>query len=245
MGWHISAALMKDYENSHCSQAQEAEYSEATCSDGEQSAQLSESPTPQAYLCSDRMTAFSRLSRYGMTFAHLTEDRGADLLTWFLEGFRARTLAQQEKVLELTEIVPDSGERWHELSVRYDLDSSSWKTVNCLFPEDLHWSSVTLPKSGMCAGGFLYQQENWERLTTDQDYGCLPTPSGVNGGRNNTMGRLDEWGGSSNPLRGTEIGKVRCANFEEWMMGWPTGWSALTPLGMDKFLAWQQQHSAF
>jgi hypothetical protein len=51
----------------------------------------------------------------------------------------------------------------------------------------------------------------------------------VNGGKNHTVGRLDEWGGSSNPFRGTEIGKVRCASFEEWMMGLPIGWTALTP----------------
>ena len=30
----------------------------------------------------------------------------------------------------------------------------------------------------------------------------------------------------------------------EWLMGWPIGWTALQPLGMDKFLEWQQQHGA-
>lgn len=28
----------------------------------------------------------------------------------------------------------------------------------------------------------------------------------------------------------------------EWMMGWPSGWSELVPLEMDKFQSWQQQH---
>jgi hypothetical protein len=45
--------------------------------------------------------------------------------------------------------------------------------------------------------------------------GLLPTPSGVNGGKNHTVGRLDEWGGSSNPFRGTDLARVRCASFEE------------------------------
>jgi hypothetical protein len=76
--------------------------------------------------------------------------------------------------------------------------------------------------------------------------GCgssLPTPSGTsNYGQNHVMGRLDEWGGSSNPLRGTEIGKVRCASFEEWMMGWPTGWSALTPSATARSRNAQPQH---
>jgi hypothetical protein len=29
----------------------------------------------------------------------------------------------------------------------------------------------------------------------------------------------------------------------ELRMGWPTEWTDLKPLGMDKFQAWQQQHS--
>ena len=61
--------------------------------------------------------------------------------------------------------------------------------------------------------------------------GCslLPTPSGVSShGKNHVVGRLDEWGGSSNPFRGTPLGRVRCASFEEWMMGFPMGFTALT-----------------
>lgn len=178
MGWHISAALMKDYENSLCSQGQEAESSEAICSDGEQSAQSSENLTPQAYLCSDRMTAFSRLSRYGMTFAPLTEDIGEGLLTWFREGFPARTLARQEKEQALTASVLVYGEKWHELSVRYDLDSSSWRIHHSLFPEDLPWSSVTLPKWGMTRNGFVYQHPTAERPISGIASGySLPTPT--------------------------------------------------------------------
>lgn len=31
--------------------------------------------------------------------------------------------------------------------------------------------------------------------------------------------------------------------WEEWLMGWPIGWTELKPLAMDKFHEWQQQHS--
>lgn len=31
----------------------------------------------------------------------------------------------------------------------------------------------------------------------------------------------------------------------EWLMGWPAGWSDLTPLAMDKFREWQQQHGNY
>ena len=76
------------------SQALVAEYSAASCSDGARSALSSGSPTPRAFLPPDRMTAFSRPSRFGMTFGPLTGTLGAELLTWFLEASRAKTLVQ-------------------------------------------------------------------------------------------------------------------------------------------------------
>ena len=99
MSWHYSRALAE-------------EYSAATCSDGKQSAQLSANHTPQAYLCSDRMTAFSRLSRFGMTFAPLTENLGADLLTWFLADSRVRTYQQPGMVPESMASAPACGAKW-------------------------------------------------------------------------------------------------------------------------------------
>jgi len=163
MSWHYSRALV-------------AEYSAATCSDGKQSAQLSANPTPQAYLCKDRMTAFSRLSRFGMTFAPLTDDLGADLLTWFLADSRVRTYHLPGMVPELMASAPGCGEKWRESSVRYDLASSSWKTHLSLFPEDLPWSSVTLPKWGMTRSGAVYQHPTLERPISATEYGLWQTP---------------------------------------------------------------------
>lgn len=60
--------------------------------------------------------------------------------------------------------------------------------------------------------------------------GYLPTPSGTsNHGKNHVAGRLDEWGGSSNPFRGTSLGKVHCPAFELWVMGYPDQWAQLMP----------------
>ena len=33
--------------------------------------------------------------------------------------------------------------------------------------------------------------------------------------------------------------------FVEWLMGWPIGSTAFSPLAMDKFQEWQQQHGQF
>ena len=79
------------------SQALVAEYSQATYSAGALSALSSGSPTPRAFLPPDRMMAFSRPSRFGMTFGPLTDTLGAELLTWFLGASRAKTSVQPEK----------------------------------------------------------------------------------------------------------------------------------------------------
>ncbi len=218
-------------------------FSAATSSDGVRSALSSSNRTPQAFLSPDKMTEFSRPSRSGMTFGPLTEDLGEALLTWFLADSRVRTYQLPGMEPESTVSDQASGEKWHESSVRYDRDSSSWRTHRSLFEEDLPWSSVTLPSWGMTLDGVLWEPPTSGRPISVIVSGLWPTPSGVTSGKNHVIGRLDEWGGSGNPLRGTDIAAVRCANFEEWMMGWPTGWSALTPLEMDKFREWQRQHS--
>jgi len=78
MSWLFSQALVE-------------EFSEAICLDGEQSVPLSGNSTPQAYCAPDKMTGFSRLSRFGITYAPLTENRGEELLTLYREGFLAKT----------------------------------------------------------------------------------------------------------------------------------------------------------
>ena len=216
---------------------------EATCSAGVPSAPLSVMPTPHKFWCNDKTMEPSQLSRFGLTCAVLTEDLGEALLTWFRADSRVRTY--QLPGMEPESMVSDQafGEKWHESSARYDRDSSSWRTHRSLFEEDLPWSSVTLPSWGMTLDGVLWEPPTSGRPISVIVSGLWPTPSGVTSGKNHVTGRLDEWGGSGNPLRGTDIAAVRCASFEEWMMGWPTGWSALTPLEMDKFREWQRQHS--
>ena len=91
-------------------------------------------------------------------------------------------------------------------------------------------SYLSFTPSGMIYGGKLWELTPLARFIAGKDSGCLlPTPSGVNGGTNHTAGRLDEWGGNSNPFRGTKYQRVRCAAFEEWMMGLDIHHTALTP----------------
>lgn len=93
MGWIISKTLMDAYENSRCSPEQAVESLAANFSDGEQSAPSSGSHTPQVYLSPDKTTAFSRLSRCGMTCRHFEESIGEDLLTWYRGGFPCQDIS--------------------------------------------------------------------------------------------------------------------------------------------------------
>jgi hypothetical protein len=75
------------------SQALVAAYSADTSSAGEPSAPSNGNPIPQAYCAPDKMTAFSRLSRFGMTYAPLTATHGEAVLTSYLAAFPVRTSA--------------------------------------------------------------------------------------------------------------------------------------------------------
>ena len=77
------------------SQALVVEYLGENYLDGEQSVQLSGKPTQQAYCAPDKMTDFSRLSRFGMTYKPLTETRGEELLMSYLAAFHAKTSHQR------------------------------------------------------------------------------------------------------------------------------------------------------
>ena len=175
MTWLISQALM----NSLYSQGLEEESLAANFSDGEQSAPLNGNPIQQAYCAPDKMTGFSRLSRFGMTFKPLMESRGEELLTLFLEDFHAKTLAPQEKAQELMENEAECGEKWHGLLARFDQDSHLWRTAQCSLLEDLNESLQTLPQWGMTVGGELYLLPTLVQTTKEKESGLWLTPSTV------------------------------------------------------------------
>ena len=165
MSWHFSQALV-------------AAFSAGKSSAGELSAPSSMKNMPQVYSSSDKMTAFCLRSRYGMTCEPLTANLGEELLTWFRGAFPAKTSVPQEREPDWMASAPACGEKWRESLVRYDLGSSSWKIHLSLFPEDLQWSSVTLPKWGMTRSGAVYQHPTRERPISGIGFGSLlPTPS--------------------------------------------------------------------
>ena len=163
MSWLYSRALVE-------------EFSTGTCSDGARSALSSGSHTPRAFLPSDKMTDFSRPSRFGMTFSPLTDDLGADVLTWFLAGFPVRTSASQEKAQASAANDPGCGPTWRGSLARFDPATSSWRTAQPSLLGDSDECSVTWPRSGMTADGQCWELPMSERHISATGSGLWQTP---------------------------------------------------------------------
>lgn len=94
--------------------------------------------------------------------------------------------------------------------------------------------SVTWRESATPAGLRYFRRAAQTRSISVTGCGSLPTPSGTsNHGKNHVAGRLDEWGGSSNPFRRgrwfAELGSTHSPGFELWVMGFPASWRRLMP----------------
>jgi hypothetical protein len=167
MSWLYSRALVEEYLGD-------------ISLDGEQSVPLSGNPIPQAYCAPGKMTDFSRLSRFGMTFKPLTENLGEELLTLYREAFLAKTSQLQETETDLTESEAECGEKWHGLLARFDQDLHLWRTVQCSLLEDLNESLQTLPQWGMTVGGELYLLPTLVQTIDENEFGLWLTPTATN-----------------------------------------------------------------
>lgn len=148
-------------------------YLAANCSESAPSAPSSSNPIPQAYCSPGRMTAYSRLSRFGMTYAPLTDDHGAALLTWYREAFLVRTFQPQERAAVLMGSVPDCGGKCTGLLAMYDLNTSLWKTPQCSLLAGLDVFLETWPRAGMMRNGWCWGRMKWVRRMSESACGYL------------------------------------------------------------------------
>jgi hypothetical protein len=203
MSWLFSQALVEEYLGD-------------TCSDGAQSAQLSGNPTQLAYLSPDKMTEFSRLSRFGMTFKPLTDSHGEELLTLFRAAFLVRTFPSQAEAQGLTESSPQCGITWRGWLAKFDPDSYSWKTAQCSFIEDSDESLATFPASGMTRDGLLWEQSMSAHRIKGIERGLWRTPDTGGGG---TSGLLKQ--GQNHRQNGQPI-QIRLVDQVNNPRLWPT-----------------------
>ena len=245
----------------HFSQALEEAYSAGISSVGEQFAPSRLNHTLEISCSNDKTKECCPNFQSGTTSQLSTVDRGEELLTLYLEGFRAKTSARLDQEEESKEREADCGERWQESFAIFDRDTHSWKTPQCSLLEGSDEFSETWPKWGMMRHGVCSELPTWEPLTSENEYGLsgsipnakmgggggqmFPTPTCHNSReltpspsamkrRSPGLGCLAAHGkiGPAGRLNPTWV---------EWLMGWPLGWTDLKPLEMDKFHVWQQQ----
>jgi hypothetical protein len=191
MNWLFSRALVEEYLG-------------GTSLDGEPSVQSSGNHMQLAYLPLDKMTDFSRLSRFGMTFRPLTVDRGKELLMSYLAGFHAKTSQRPGRALELKESAAECGEKWRGSFTKYNQDLHLWKTHQCSLLGGLDEFLETWPQWGLMRDGECWEQQTLEQTIRGTGCGLLPdgvktfhTPNttGLDGGSNSRRALARRAGG--------------------------------------------------
>jgi DNA (cytosine-5)-methyltransferase 1 len=128
-----------------------------------------------------------------MTYKPLMGTLGEELLTLYLAGFHAKTLAQLEKAQELTENAAGCGEKWHASFAKYDPDLSLWKTPQCSLLGDSEEFLETWPQWGLMRGGECWEQRTLEQTIRGTESGLsadnvsafhTPNTAGLDGGSN-------------------------------------------------------------
>jgi hypothetical protein len=206
MSWLFSQALVE-------------EYLAANSLDGEQSVQLNGKPTQQAYCAPDKMTDFSRLSRFGMMFKPLSDIPGEELSMSSVVAFHVRTLVPPAKAQELMESEAECGEKWRGSFVKYDPSLSLWKTHQCSLLGDLDEFLETWPQWGLMRNGECWEQLTLERRIRGTESGL--SPNGVDSFHTPNTTGLDGGSNSRRALR-KKMG-LPTPNSRDWKDGQTAG----------------------
>lgn len=158
----------------------------------------SESPTPKPCLWHDKTTGRFPLSRFGMTCAPLTDDRGTELLTSWLGAFHARTLVSPVVETVSTASGAGSGQKWRGSFAKYDPSESKWKTAQSSLLGDSDEFSETWPRWGSMLNGECYLRPTVAPTISESASGFWPTPTAS----------LADKGGRVTPTKGREGGTL-------------------------------------
>lgn len=216
MSWHFSRALVVDY-SLHIS------------SESLRYALSSEMSSVDAFSCSDKTTGISPVSRYGMTFAHLKPLAGPELLTSFL----AASPAKHSR--------PHQGEGGSQKTFglkcaeSYRRPSPPMCLPRTSPPPRLRQRQMTWPRWVTKPKCFPFPRKTWVQITFGTGIGYLHTPTTK---ANYAASSMQKHQCSRVFVR--VFGRPSPQN-QEWLMGWPEGWTDTKPLETAKFRLWQQR----
>lgn len=233
MSWHYLREL-------------EGESLEDICSGGEPLQPLKSKITHAEFYCNGKLMDSYLDSLSGMTSKHLMENLGQEKSMLSQEDSHAKTYQPQEKAMDLMEKGQECGHKWLASFVKFDQDSSSWKTHQCSLLGGLDEFLETWPQWGLMQDGESWELTLQDLTISETESGLLPTvlatdwKGGTTASRpDNGKLRLDQWRDYVKLKHGMTYPHP---THSELRMGWPQDWTDLKPLAMDRFLLWQQQH---
>ena len=225
---------------------EQGEESSAGCfSDIPQSVLSNLNLTAEKSYSKDNETASCQSSQSGMMSAPSTANLGVEKSMLSVEDSLAKTSQAQEREPESRVNEADFGEKWPESLAKYDPNTSSWRTHQCLLFEESTESLEIFSRWGMMRDGELYPLQIAMPHMKENEFGSKDfyTPTARDWKGMSGKGFRERHGEKKNLA--DFLGGVPNPEFSEWLMGWPIGWTDLKPLEMGRFQSWLQQHSEF
>jgi len=231
---------------------EQGEESSAGCfSDIPQSVLLNLNLTAEKSYSNGNAMAFCQSSQFGTMLQPLTATRGEEKSMSSVEDSHAKTSQAQEMEPESQENEANSGEKWPESLAKYDPNTHSWRTHQCLLFEDSTECLETFPKWGLMRGGELFLLKTVELYTREEGFGFWPTPTRFDATHRGLRAKGKTGNHHTSSLEWMVMEKegkhygILNPMWTEWLMGWIMGQTDLLPLEMDKFQLWLQQHGEF
>ena len=144
------------------------------CSGGELLQPLRSKITHAEFYCNGKLMDSYLDSLSGTTFAHSMESLGEEKSMLSQEDSLAKICQQQEKAKGLTESDQDSGGKWQGSFAKYNPDTHSLRTPQCLLFEDLTEFCAILPKWGLMLNGVCWEQQTLVQTISVIVYGLNP-----------------------------------------------------------------------
>ncbi len=218
-------------------------FSQVNCSDTGQSAQSKSTHTAVKYYSNGKEMESCPRFPFGMTFEILTANSGVEKwISSLLESRANRSQLQDgeegKKTVEICGRTPSVS------FAKCDPGTRSWRTSQgCLLTGTFTKYSASWPKAGLMQSGECYLLKMLEPFTNEKESGLLPTPT-ARDSRTLKGAKRGPNAVGSEPLV-IKVGGTLNPPWVEWLMGWPSGWTALQPLEMDKYQSWLRVHSKF
>jgi len=214
----------------HYSQVLAAACSALDCSASGLSAQSKTTGTPSKCSSSAKMMDACRHSLSGTTSPRLTACPGVDALTSFLAAFPAKHSALPHlDATMLTTFGRRCGASWQMLLPGTSSPKTSAGEPSKKRPKTAGiW--VTKPEQ------YPLARQTWVVTTFGSGIGYLHTPTTK---ANYSAASMQKWPAARAFVQ--VFGKPNPSN-QEWLMGYPAGWTDTAPLAMDKFQSWRRLH---